>query len=59
MRIVEHVFGKRRSSSDGPAALLTSIATSGATAFLIVMAMMTLGLILPRVLFERVLPAPA
>jgi uncharacterized membrane protein YjjP (DUF1212 family) len=41
-----------------PAALLTSIATSGATAFLIIMAM-TFGLILPRMLFERVLPAPA
>ena len=41
-----------------PAALLTSIVTNGATAFLIVMAM-TFGLILPRMLFERVLPAPA
>jgi uncharacterized membrane protein YjjP (DUF1212 family) len=41
-----------------PAALLTSIATSGATAFLIIMAM-TFGLILPRMLFERVWPAPA
>jgi len=40
-----------------PAALLTSIAANGATAFLIIMAM-TLGLILPRMLFERVLPAP-
>ena len=40
------------------AALLTSIAASGATAFLIIMAM-TFGLILPRMLFERVLPAPA
>jgi len=39
-----------------PAALLTSIATSGATAFLIIMAM-SFGLILPRMLFERVLPA--
>ena len=37
---------------------LTSIVTNGATAFLIVMAM-TFGLILPRMLFERVLPAPA
>jgi hypothetical protein len=37
-----------------PAALLTSIAT----AFLIIVAM-TFGLILPRMLFERVLPAPA
>jgi uncharacterized membrane protein YjjP (DUF1212 family) len=41
-----------------PAALLTSIAANGATAFLIVIAM-TFGLILPRMLFERVLPAPA
>jgi uncharacterized membrane protein YjjP (DUF1212 family) len=41
-----------------PPALLTSIVTSGATAFLIIMAM-TFGLILPRVLFERALPAPA
>ena len=41
-----------------PAALLTSIVTSCVTAFLIIMAM-TFGLILPRILFERVLPAPA
>jgi uncharacterized membrane protein YjjP (DUF1212 family) len=41
-----------------PAGLLTSIAASGATAFLIIMAM-TFGLILPRMLFERVLSAPA
>jgi hypothetical protein len=41
-----------------PAGVLTSIAASGATAFLIIMAM-TFGLILPRMLFERVLPAPA
>jgi uncharacterized membrane protein YjjP (DUF1212 family) len=41
-----------------PAALLTSIAANGATAFLIIMAM-TFGLILPRMLFERILPAPA
>jgi hypothetical protein len=41
-----------------PPALLTSIATSSVTAFLIIMAM-TFGLILPRMLFERVLPAPA
>jgi hypothetical protein len=41
-----------------PAALLTSIATSGTTAFLIIMAM-TFGLILPRMLFERVMPSPA
>ena len=43
--------------STAPAALLTSIATSVATAFLIIMAM-TFGLILPRMLFERVVPAP-
>jgi uncharacterized membrane protein YjjP (DUF1212 family) len=41
-----------------PAALLTSIAANGATALLIVMAV-TFGLILPRMLFERVVPAPA
>jgi uncharacterized membrane protein YjjP (DUF1212 family) len=41
-----------------PAALLTSIAVNGAMAFLIIMAM-TFGLILPRMLFERILPAPA
>jgi uncharacterized membrane protein YjjP (DUF1212 family) len=40
-----------------PAALLTSIAANGATAFLIIMAM-TFGLILPRMLFERVMPSP-
>jgi uncharacterized membrane protein YjjB (DUF3815 family) len=41
-----------------PAALLTSVAANGATAFLIIMAM-TFGLILPRMLFEQILPAPA
>jgi uncharacterized membrane protein YjjB (DUF3815 family) len=41
-----------------PPALLTSIFTNGTTAFLIIMAM-TFGLILPRMLFERLLPAPA
>jgi uncharacterized membrane protein YjjB (DUF3815 family) len=41
-----------------PAALMTSIAANGARAFPIVMAM-TFGLILPRMLFERILPAPA
>jgi uncharacterized membrane protein YjjP (DUF1212 family) len=41
-----------------PATLLTSMATNGATAFLIIMAK-TFGLILPRMLFERVLPVPA
>jgi hypothetical protein len=44
--------------ADAPAALLTSIATNGATAFLIIIAM-TFGLIVPRMLFERVLLAPA
>jgi uncharacterized membrane protein YjjP (DUF1212 family) len=38
-----------------PPALLTSIVTSGATAFLIILAM-TFGLILPRMLFEHVTP---
>jgi uncharacterized membrane protein YjjP (DUF1212 family) len=41
-----------------PEALLTGIVTSGVTAFLIIMAM-TFGLILPRMLFERLLPSPA
>jgi uncharacterized membrane protein YjjP (DUF1212 family) len=41
-----------------PAALLTSIATNSITAFLIIMAM-TFGLILPRMLFERLRPSPA
>jgi uncharacterized membrane protein YjjB (DUF3815 family) len=41
-----------------PAALLTSIAANGATALLIIIAM-TFGLILPRMLFEQVLPAPS
>jgi uncharacterized membrane protein YjjP (DUF1212 family) len=41
-----------------PAALLISIVTNGATAFLIILAM-AFGLVLPRVLFERVSPAPA
>jgi hypothetical protein len=41
-----------------PAALLVSIATSGATAFLIIMAK-TFGLILPRMLFEHIMPSPA
>jgi uncharacterized membrane protein YjjP (DUF1212 family) len=41
-----------------PAALLTNIAANGAMAFLILMAM-AFGLILPRMLFERVLPTPA
>lgn len=39
-----------------PAALLTSIVTSGTTAFLIIMAM-TFGLTLPRMLLERATPA--
>jgi uncharacterized membrane protein YjjB (DUF3815 family) len=40
-----------------PADLLTSIVANGTTAFLIILAM-TFGLILPRMLFERFLPAP-
>jgi hypothetical protein len=39
-----------------PVTLLMSIVTSAATAFLIIMAM-TFGLILPRMLFKRVLPS--
>jgi hypothetical protein len=39
-------------SGRAPAALLTSIAARGATAFLIIM-VMTFGLILPRMLFEH------
>ncbi len=39
-----------------PDTLLTSIVTSGAPAFLIIMA--TTSLILPRMLFERLLPSP-
>jgi uncharacterized membrane protein YjjB (DUF3815 family) len=38
-----------------PATLLTSIVVSGVTTFLIIMAM-TFGLILPRMLYERLLP---
>jgi uncharacterized membrane protein YjjP (DUF1212 family) len=41
-----------------PPALLTGIVTNSATAFLVIMAM-TLGLILPRMLFERFSPGPA
>jgi uncharacterized membrane protein YjjP (DUF1212 family) len=44
--------------SSAPEALLTSIVTSGATAFLIITAMAS-GLILPRMLYERLLSAPA
>jgi hypothetical protein len=40
------------------AALPTSTAANGATAFLIILAM-TFGLILPRMLFERVMPSSA
>lgn len=40
------------------AALVTNVVANGATAFLIVLAM-TFGLILPRMLFGRFLPAPA
>jgi hypothetical protein len=45
----------------GPSAragLLTDIVANGTTAFLIILAM-TFGLILPRMLFEHFLPAPA
>ena len=40
-----------------PAVLLTSAAVNGTTAFLVILAM-TLGLILPRLLFGHFLPAP-
>ena len=40
-----------------PASLLTDIAANGGTAFLIILAM-TVGLILPRMLFEHFLPTP-
>ncbi|MBT1514067.1 threonine/serine exporter family protein [Bradyrhizobium sp. SRL28] len=40
-----------------PAVLLTSVAVNGATAFLVILAM-TLGLILPRMLYEHFLPGP-
>jgi hypothetical protein len=36
---------------------LTAIAANGATAFLTIMALM-FGLILPRMLFDRVMPPP-
>ena len=41
-----------------PAELLTNIVANGTTSFLIIIAM-TFGLILPRILFKRFLPAPA
>ena len=41
-----------------PPDLLSSVVANGTTAFLILLAM-TFGLILPRMLFERFLPAPA
>ena len=41
-----------------PATLLTSIVSNSTTACLIIMAM-TFGLILPRMLFERLTPSPA
>jgi hypothetical protein len=41
-----------------PAALLTTIAANGSTAFLIITAM-TSGLIVLRMVFERVPPSPA
>ena len=40
-----------------PTVLLTSVAVNGTTAFLVILAM-TLGLILPRLLFEHFLPGP-
>ena len=40
-----------------PAVLLTSVAVNGTTAFLVIAAM-TLGLILPRMLYEHFLPGP-
>ena len=40
-----------------PAVLLTSAAVNGTTAFLVILAV-TLGLILPRLLFEHFLPTP-
>ncbi|MET4278850.1 MULTISPECIES: threonine/serine exporter family protein [unclassified Bradyrhizobium] len=43
---------------DAPAAPLISIVASGATAFLIIMAM-AFGLVLPRMLYERLSPSPA
>jgi uncharacterized membrane protein YjjP (DUF1212 family) len=43
---------------NAPPVLLTGIVANGVTAFLIIMAM-TFGLILPRLLFERWLPAPS
>ena len=48
--------GPRRIGLDR--AVLTSIATDGSAAFLIIMAV-TLGLILSRMQFERRLPTPA
>jgi hypothetical protein len=41
-----------------PQGLLPSIIANGTTAFLVILAM-TFGLILPRMLLERFLPAPA
>ncbi|WP_456656575.1 threonine/serine exporter family protein [Bradyrhizobium sp. JR3.5] len=43
---------------NAPPTLLNSIVTSGVTAFLIILAM-TIGLILPRMLFERAISATA
>ncbi|WP_092126189.1 threonine/serine ThrE exporter family protein [Bradyrhizobium erythrophlei] len=43
---------------NAPATLLTSIVTNAVTAFLIIMAM-TFGLILPRMLYERLRPSAA
>jgi len=50
------VFARLRAPG-APAVLPTSFAVNGTTAFLVILAM-TLGLILPRLLFEHFLPAP-
>ena len=57
---VQRREGPRRIALDrpsAPAALADECRYDGATAFLIIMAI-TFGLILPRMLFERVLPSP-
>jgi hypothetical protein len=52
------LFGLFSIGPSAPAALPVSITTNAITAFLIIMAM-TFGLILPRMLFERVVPCRA
>jgi len=57
---VQRREGPRRIALDrpsAPAVLADECRYDGATAFLIIMAI-TFGLILPRMLFERVLPSP-